>query len=213
MCVTVVDQEAGELFTGSGTVLHAGRTTSRDSRHEAMNYFPVRWLLDGLPHCIGMLRSFCDFVPAYAALQADCAAPFHALTAAVPFASLAFAGSLLHSGWAVPFFHFLLEDVAAACEGRSHRVRYLAPPPRDSPRLASPAHAAAGPHAAHQADDPRYVTRQQLAQAREQLVDMLALLHTREARAFTAACRPHEQHEPWPTEGDCTRVACPPAQR
>ena len=192
--MTEVVQYAGQLFSGTGLMLHAGRTISREGKHEASNYFPVRWLLDGLPQCLDLLRLFCAILPRYRALEAAVGDPFHPLTKAVPFAALAHARTLMHEGWAIPFLSFLLADVKAFLAGRASRIAYCRP--ADEPER----------------DDPHLVTREQLHTAQQHLTDALMQLHSREARAFVLACEagaPAPARTSWARMGTCRNVPCP----
>ena len=71
MTVTVVDQHEGMLFTGSGDLMHFGRTTSTRAMHEATNYFPVQWLVTGPPICLALLGLFKTIRCDHSALALD----------------------------------------------------------------------------------------------------------------------------------------------
>jgi hypothetical protein len=47
-----VRQEQNQVIIGSGTVIHWGRCGDTKSVNEAVNYLPVRWLIDGLPQLL-----------------------------------------------------------------------------------------------------------------------------------------------------------------
>lgn len=183
-----VEQTEGTLFTGSGALLHFGRTTSTVAVHQAINFFPARWLVDGLPLCLELLVLFQTILPRHDALGAQQDSPWRALASLVPADALAHAHVLVHPQWAVHFFSFLAADVALFVRGGASRIAYC-----DDRAGAA------------QRDDPHTVSRAQLAGARAQLDECLALLHSDELRAFYQRCDPRLAGW-WPAAGTCKRA-------
>jgi hypothetical protein len=59
-----IEQTAGQVVVGKGTVLHWGLCGGADSVNEAVNWLPVQWLEDGLPQLVKHMEWLRDYVKA-----------------------------------------------------------------------------------------------------------------------------------------------------